>query len=243
MYYFYLGTMMLPVPPPKMTVKIGNKNKTISLINEGEINILKTPGLQDISFDVLLPNQDYPFADYAQTIGGMAYGLLSQTRIGQRLSSILGNPSYQPAEYFAEAIRVLKNGKIPVRLIITRMKPDFTMLFDTNMLVSVESCDMLEDAKEGFDLKCALRLKEYREYGTKEVEVTKDANGKEQLTVKNRRLTDRVTPADWKCTQEKSLFEAVKLASGGSLSWRAVANLNQISNPLGVSEGTVLRLG
>lgn len=243
MYYFYLGTMQLPVPPPKMTVKINNKNKTINLINEGEINILKTPGLQDISFDVLLPNQDYPFADYSQTIGGMAYGLLSQIRIGRQLSSLFGNPSFQPAEYFGEAVRVLKAGKIPVRLIITRMKPDFSMLFDTNLLVSVEACDMVEDAKNGFDLTCQLRLREYRPYGTKECEVTKDADGKEQVIVKQSRMTDRATPENWKCTKEKSVFEAVKLASGGSLNWRSVANLNKIANPLGVSEGTVLRLG
>ena len=64
-YYFYLGDFMLPVPPPRMDIKVNNKNKTINLINEGEINIIKTPGLKEISFEALLPNANYPFADYS----------------------------------------------------------------------------------------------------------------------------------------------------------------------------------
>ena len=63
-YYFFLGDTMLPVPPAKMTLTIKGKNKTIDLINEGEVNIIKTPGLSEISFDARFPNQKYPFANY-----------------------------------------------------------------------------------------------------------------------------------------------------------------------------------
>ena len=49
-YYFYLDDMMLPIPPAKMDIRIKNKNKTVSLINEGEINIIKAEGLKEISF-------------------------------------------------------------------------------------------------------------------------------------------------------------------------------------------------
>ena len=52
-YYFFLGNTMLPVPPPRMNTKINGKNKTINLINEGEVNLIKTPGLTEISFDFL----------------------------------------------------------------------------------------------------------------------------------------------------------------------------------------------
>lgn len=43
MYLFYLGNMMLPVTPEKLELKIANNNKTITLINDGEVNLLKRP--------------------------------------------------------------------------------------------------------------------------------------------------------------------------------------------------------
>ena len=49
-YEFFLGKCLLPVAPSKLEIKINNANKTLALINEGEINILKKPGLTDIEF-------------------------------------------------------------------------------------------------------------------------------------------------------------------------------------------------
>ena len=47
-YDVYLKNCLLPVTPEKIQIKINNQNKTVSLINEGEINILKKAGLTDI---------------------------------------------------------------------------------------------------------------------------------------------------------------------------------------------------
>lgn len=44
-YDFYLDKCLLPVTPPKLTIKINNTNKTITMIDDGEINILKKAGL------------------------------------------------------------------------------------------------------------------------------------------------------------------------------------------------------
>lgn len=231
MYYFFLDTLMLPVPPPKMTVRIGNKNKTISLINEGEVNVLKKPGLTEINFEVLLPNAVYPFSDYSGSLGDLA------------ISAFLGNAySYQPAEKFYSAMETAKKNHMPVRFIVTRLAADFSLLWDTNLLMSIEECPIKEDAKQGYDMVIPLKLKEYRPYGTKEIEVKKDADGKETYTVKEQRYTDKVTPKAWKTTKEQSIFEAVKLASGGGLSWRQVANLNGLYNPISPPGKRVLRL-
>ena len=56
MYEFYMDGVRLPVTPSALTIKISNQNKTINLINEGQVNVLKTPGLSKISFSALLPN-------------------------------------------------------------------------------------------------------------------------------------------------------------------------------------------
>lgn len=63
-YYFYLGKTLLPVAPSKLTLKIGGQNKTYNLINDGEINVLKSASLTEIEFDALLPNVQYGFAIY-----------------------------------------------------------------------------------------------------------------------------------------------------------------------------------
>lgn len=231
-YYFYLGDTQLPVPPSKMDIKIGNRNRTVSLIDNGEINIIKSPGLKTIRFNALLPNNVYPFADYSQSLTGMA------------VSAFLGNSfSYQSADTFITAFQAAKDAQTPVRLIITRLGANFSLLFDTNLLVTIEDCTMQEDAKQGTDVVMALTLKEYRPYGTKEVEVTTDENGNQTVTVKNPRTTDRTVPKVWNITREKSVLEAVKLASGGSLNWRQVANINGMYNPSAVlKNGQVLHL-
>ena len=64
MYLFYFDELQLPIAPSKLERKIKNQNKTVNLINDGEINFLKLPGLTDISFTCLLPNKEYPFAEY-----------------------------------------------------------------------------------------------------------------------------------------------------------------------------------
>ena len=42
-YTFYLDGVQLPVTPSKLETKIKNNNKTINLINEGDVNVLKLP--------------------------------------------------------------------------------------------------------------------------------------------------------------------------------------------------------
>ena len=63
-YDFYLDKCLLPVAPSKLTIKINNKNDTLTLINEGEINILKKAGLTDVEFECDIPQVKQPYAVY-----------------------------------------------------------------------------------------------------------------------------------------------------------------------------------
>ena len=51
MYSFFFDDMQLPVTPSKLSVKIKGNNKTLALVNEGDINFLRSPGLTEISFE------------------------------------------------------------------------------------------------------------------------------------------------------------------------------------------------
>lgn len=145
-YYFYLDKMLLPIAPSKLQLKINNQNKTLTLINDGEINILKKAKLTDVDFDCLIPQVKYPFALYKD--------------------------GFQKASYYLNKLEQLKTNKQPFQFIVTRTFPNGSMLFDTNMKVSLEDYKVKEDKKEGFDLVISISLKQYKDYGTKTANIT-----------------------------------------------------------------------
>lgn len=61
-YEVYIDDMLLPIPPQKIPIKYPGQNKTVTLINGDEINLLRPPGLAEISLDIILPQMDYPSA-------------------------------------------------------------------------------------------------------------------------------------------------------------------------------------
>lgn len=146
MYDLYLGRLLLPVTPQKISTKISNQNKTLTLINEGVINILKDAGLTEISFSALIPQVKYPFARYE-------------------------SGEFEPASEYLEYLEKLKAGKAPFQFILSRWLPNGSQLFDTNLTVSLEDYSISEDAKNGFDLEVDIRLKQCREYGAKTMDI------------------------------------------------------------------------
>ncbi len=144
-YDFYLKKCLLPIAPEKLQVKINNANDTLTLINEGEINILKAPELTDIEFECRIPQVKYPFASYISGFKG--------------------------ASYFLDYFEGLKVDKKPFQFIVSRTMPNGRVLFSTNMKVSMEDYKITEQAKDGFDLMVKIKLKQYRDYGTKTVSI------------------------------------------------------------------------
>lgn len=61
-YEVYIDDMLLPIPPQKIPIKYSGQNKTATLINGEEINMIRPPGLAEISIDVVIPQMDYPCA-------------------------------------------------------------------------------------------------------------------------------------------------------------------------------------
>ena len=74
-YDFYLGLCLLPITPDKLTVKINNANSTLTLIDEGQINILKKAELTDVEFECRIPQTKYPFAKYKTGFLGASFFL------------------------------------------------------------------------------------------------------------------------------------------------------------------------
>lgn len=243
-YYFFLGNTMLPVPPPKMDTRINGKNKTINLINEGEVNLIKTPGLTEISFDFLLPNSKYPFANYDSSLQS---GLFNYAigEISNRVGGSFGNAfSFKKAASFLDSLKTSKDSQIPIRFIVTRMGFDYSQLWNTNMLCTIEDYTIGEDARNGNDLNISIVLKQYKFFGTKEVEVLKNKDGTETLRVKESRYAPAMQiPPAVKIGNQLSVLEACRGVIGGNLDWRTVAKASGVTNPLEKDiKGRVLKL-
>lgn len=168
-YDFYLDKCLLPVAPGKLTVKIRNTNQTVTLINEGEINILKQAGLTEIEFECRIPQEDYPFAVYKS--------------------------GFEGAESFLDYFESLKTGREPFQFIVCRTRPDGTPLFDSNIRVSMEDYTVTEDAKNGFDVIVKIRLKQWRDYGTKTVHIIPGGEKPQAGTEPRREETASPAPA------------------------------------------------
>lgn len=216
-YYFFMGKVQLPVPPAKLQLKISNKNKTLDLINQGEINIAKIPGLTEVSFEVLLPNVKYPFASYFEGFRG--------------------------ADYFLEHFEKLKTSVDPFQFIVCRMTPRYEFLFSTNLTVTLEDYEITEEAGNGFDVQVPIRLKQYRPYATKILKIQTNEDGTKDATIEQQRSGGREIPKMYQSRDgSQTLFEICKTQLGDGSRWQEIAKLNNILHPNRLTPGQVIQL-
>jgi hypothetical protein len=141
-YDFYFkcdsDVILFPITPGKLTTKVGSNNKVITLISEGDINILKSPSLMEINFEARFPMRNYPYARE--------------------------NFDF---ESFHKKLVDLKESKKSFRFIVARSTPGGEATWDTNILVALEDFEVKEDADEGDDVLIDFNLRQYKEYGVK----------------------------------------------------------------------------
>ena len=204
MYDIYLDKVLLPVAPSKIKTTIKNKNKHIELINEGDVNILKAAGLTELSFTVVLPNQRYPFAKYVN--------------------------GYKNASYYLGVLESYKKNKKPFQLIISRTLPNGGVIFYTNLKVSLEKYDIVDDVKEGFDTTVTINLTQYKEYGTKTVKVTTASTRRTQVASANSRPAGagaNTTGTTYTIVSGDTLWNIAKKKMGNGSKWTTLYNANQ----------------
>lgn len=216
MYSVYLDSVRLPVTPSKISTKINSQNKTINLINDGEVNILKEAGLTDVSFNASIPQVNYPYAVYPD--------------------------GFKDAQFFLAKFEQLKKSKKPFQFIVSRISPSGKILFDTNLTVSMEDYTILEDANNGLDLDISIKLKEYRVYGTKRV-VLKQAATQKTVKVASKRASTKTPPKTYKVVSGDTLWAICKKYLGDGSRYPEIAKLNNIKNPNLIYPGQVIRLG
>jgi LysM repeat protein len=208
MYSFWMDGLCLPITPSKLELKINGTNKTFTLINEGEINLLKTPGLTDISFTAVIP--------------------------------WVRNPAYRairtgyPATYYLAKFEALQTRLQPFYFVVNRALGSSGLNSQNlnaplSMLVSMESYTITEDAKDGHELSVAIKLKQYRPFGTKIVTLSSDkTTGTTKATVSDIRATTGREVAPLYIVQHGDTLSSIasKLL-GSSARWTEIYDLNR----------------
>ena len=208
-YKMYIAGALMPITPSKVKVKINNQNKTLTLISGEEINILKEAKLTDVSFDVVLPQVPYPF-----TNGGA-----------------------QSADYYLSLFERLKQSKTPFQWILNRSRPDGVALFYSNLTVGLEDYQITDDAKEGFDLTVSVKLKQYRAFVTKTVQITPSPAPSQPATATvqepPRETTSAPKAANYTVKSGDCLWNIAKKQLGDGSRWKEIYELNKdkIKNP------------
>lgn len=218
-YWLFLDHVVFPIPPSSLEVKINNKNETVDLIDGSEINILKSPGLTEYEFELLLPSVSYPFAHY--------------------------DNGFVAPRYYLDVLERLKADKRHFQFDVYREMPNGLKTFDTNATVSLEEYTIKEDAEEGFDITVEVKLKQYRAYATKVYTMTETAQDGDEATA----VVEEQRPADtapeisyYTVVSGDCLWNIAKRWLGDGARWGEIYELNrdQIDSPDLIYPGQVL---
>lgn len=221
-YDVYLKNCLLPVTPDKIQIKINNNNKTVNLINDGEINILKKAGLTDIEFECEIPQVRHPYAVYKS--------------------------GFRDAGYFMDIFEDLKKSQKPFQFIVCRKFPSGKQLLNTNIKVSLEDYRITEEAKNGFDFVVKFQLRQWRNYGTKTVNITIVEEKPKASIEPPRETTNSPSPATsqtYTVAKGDCLWNIAKKFYGSGAKYMVIYNVNRSvigGNPNLIYPGQVLTI-
>ncbi len=220
MYQFYLDGVQLPVAPASMSTKINNKNSTLTLLNGEEINLIKSPGLTEVTFTALLVNREYPFCKGSQR-----------------------------AQFYLDLFERLKLSQQPFLFLVIRTDDNGKVVYQGNSsenkepYYTLEEYTIQEDAEEyGVDCAVELSLKQYRSYSSATGKIQIDNNGQSATVTKQRETTGKQTEKSYTVQKGDTLYNICKKEFGDGSKYQEIAQKNNITNPNYLQIGQVLKL-
>lgn len=201
-FYFKIGSKLLtlPITPAELTITSGSNNKVVTLINEGDVNILKSPSLTEISFEARFPMRKYPYSREVEDF-----------------------------EYYFDEFTKLKTDKKPFKFSVVRATPNGKRTWGTSFLVSLEELETKESADEGDDVLVSFNLKEYKEYGVEILAKAKETKPTTTSTTSKSRSTASKDTSSQSYTVKSGdcLWNIAKKFYGNGADWKKIYNANK----------------
>lgn len=233
----YIGDVLLPVPPEKISYKAQNQNKTRKLVNGEEINQVLPPGLSEITMEkILLPSEAYYFCQ--PNASGEVYS----------------------AAFLLKLFETLKKEKRTFPLIINNSSDGLCNDgHNEDGLYTLEDYTAVRSVDLNLDYEATLKFKEYVNYGVKTAVIATAASAlssavksfseavSKKKTVKKskKRSTTKSETTEQTYTVKKgdTLWAIAKKFYGDGSLYPYLANLNGLKNANVINIGQVLRIG
>lgn len=153
MYRVYLGGVLCPVAPEKISTKYGTNVSAVELADGSEA--VKGLGKRacEIEFSLLLPNVEYPFAAYID--------------------------GFRDARFFLEKFKGFLEPGSEVVLLIIKEDQSGKILAAESARCVMESLQVIDDAAQGVDVVAKIKLRELKGYTTKQLPL--DGSGLGQI--------------------------------------------------------------
>lgn len=202
-YHFYFSdgsdVLTFPITPGELNITVGSNNKVVTLINEGDINILKSPSLIEVEFEARFPMRKYPYSREAASF-----------------------------QTYMDKFTELKEEKKSFRFIVVRTTPGGKRTWDTNLLMALEDFEVNENADEGDDVLISFKLKQFKEYGVATIK-TKSTKSTTTSTSNKARSTSNKTSSSkvYVVKSGDCLWNISKKFYGKGASWTKIYNTNK----------------
>lgn len=200
-FYFKIGEDVLtfPITPDELTIKVGSNNKVVTLINEGDVNLLKSPSLIDVEFEARFPMRQYPYAR-----------------------------NYQDFQKYFDKFKDLKENKKSFRFIVARTTMQGRSTWDTDLLVALEEFELKESTDNGDDVIISFKLKQFKEYGVKRLTKPNSGSGGGTTNTPSRSNENKTDfPKEYVVKKGDCLWAIAKKEYGDGTKNKVIYNANK----------------
>lgn len=201
-YIFYFdtpyGLVEFPITPGALKITTESNNDVVTLITEGDVNILKSPSLIEVEFEARFPTHKYPYSTTPDNI----------------------------SEYHSIFTKLMEEKK-PFKFIVARTNKAETSTGNTRFLMALEELATNEDADEGDDVLYTFKLKQYKPYGVVILPNSNGTNTTSTADKSRNSNSKDTGQQDYTVKSGDCLWNIAKAAYGDGSKWTVIYNANK----------------
>ena len=139
-------------------------------------------------------------------------------------------------------MKELKTSQKPFQFVFSRALPNGILLSKNDIEVSLEDYSYSDDAKNGMDITADIKLKQYKDYSKKTIDIV-EKNGKKTAIVTQERPAETAPKINnYEVVKGDTLWNIAKKYYGDGSQYTKIAEANkeQIKSPNSIQVGQVL---